>query len=229
VIGEFLVAPGYQFNFRAVIENYPFLLAGLKLTVIVTVFSMALSLVLGLCLALARLSSRRWLSVPTRIYIEVFRGTPFLVQILWIFYAMPLVLGLKLPPVQSAIVAVGLNGGAFCGEIIRAGILAVNRGQREAALSLGMSGWQALRRVILPQAFRTIVPPLGSVWVGLFKDTSLVSAITVTELFHQAEVVAIRTYRPMEVYTVVALIYFLLTWPQARFVDLLFDRWRVRT
>ena len=223
------LAVGYQFNFRPVFDNFPYLLAGLNLTVTVTVFSMAGALVIGLVLSLARLSSHRWLSSPANVYTQIFRGTPFLVQILWIFYAMPILLHLTLPPVQSAIVAVALNGGAFCSEIFRAGILAIGRGQREAALSIGMTSWQSLRRVILPQAFRLIVPPMGSVWVGLFKDTSLVSAITVTELFHQAQVVAIRTYRPMEVYTVVALIYFFLTWPQARFVDFLYDKWRVRT
>jgi polar amino acid transport system permease protein len=136
---------------------------------------------------------------------------------------------MKLSATLSAIIALGLNLGAFVAEILRAGILSVERGQREAGLALGMSLGQAMKRIILPQAVRRVIPPLGSTWVSLFKDTSLVSVIAVSDMMYQAKLLTIETYRPMEVYTVLALVYFFVTYPQARLVDRLYKGMRVRT
>jgi polar amino acid transport system permease protein len=218
----------YDWHFDAVWDNLPFLLDGLKMTVALAVLSMAVSLLLGLLLSLARLSRWRVLRAVATGYTELIRGTPLLVQLLWIYYSLPILAGLVLSPFMTAFIGLTLNLTAFVAEVYRAGILSIARSQREAALALGMSGWQAMRRVILPQSVRRVIPPMGSIWVSLFKDTALVSVIAVPDLMYQGKVLAIDTYRPLEIYTAVALIYFVVTYPQARSVDWLFDRFRVR-
>ena len=218
----------YDWHFEVVRESLPFLLGGLKLTVALSVLSMAASLVFGLLVSLARLSRRRVLRGIASGYTDFFRGTPLLVQLLWIYYSLPILTGLVLSPFLTAFVALTLNLSAFVGEIYRAGITSIGRGQREAALALGMSNRQAMRRIILPQSVRRVIPPLGSVWVSLFKDTAIVSVIAVSELMYKGQLLSIQTYRPVEVYTSVALIYFVVTLPQARWIDWLFERLRVR-
>jgi len=218
----------YQWRFDVVWQALPFMLQGLGMTVLLTVAAMVLSLALGLLVSLARLSKSSLVTLPARAYTEFFRGTPFLVQLLWVYYSLPILTGLRFSAFLSGLIALAINLGAFVAEIFRAGITSIERGQREAAIALGMTWWQMMRRVILPQAIRRVIPPLGSIWVSLFKDTSLVSVIGVSELMYQAKAVSIDTYRPMEVYTVLAVIYFVMTYPQARFVDRLFERHRVR-
>jgi len=220
---------GYEWRFDVVWKSLPFMLQGLGMTVLLTVLSMAAGLLLGLIISLIRLARFRPISMAAKLYIELFRGTPLLVQLLWIYYSLPIATGLVLSPLNSALIGLSLNLSAFIAEIFRAGIQSIGRGQREAALAMGMNHWQSMYRVILPQAVRRIIPPMGSVWVSLFKDTSLVSIIAVTDIMYQAKVLSVQTYRPVEIYTVVAIIYFILTYPQARFVDWLFQRVRVRT
>lgn len=221
---------GYEWRFDILSEgNLEFLLGGLGLTIALSVLSMIGSLVLGFLIALARLSPWRILQIITTVYSDFLRGTPLLVQLLWIYYSLPILTGVVFSPFVSAAIALTLNLSAFVSEIARAGIQSIGRGQREAALALGMNGWQAMSRVILPQSIRRVIPPLGSVWVSLFKDTALVSVIAVPELMYRGKVLSIETYRPVEIYTVVALIYFFVTYPQARGVDWLFERARVRS
>ena len=219
---------GYEWRFDVVAEELEFLLGGLGLTAGLSVLSMAASLVLGLLVSLARLSPWAPLRVVSSVYTDFLRGTPLLVQLLWIYYSLPILTGVTFSPFTSAAIALTLNLSAFVGEVYRAGIQSIGRGQREAALALGMSSWQAMRRVILPQSMRRVLPPLGSIWVSLFKDTALVSVIAVPELMYRGKVLSIETYRPVEIYTAVAIIYFLVTYPQARAVDWLFERIRVR-
>lgn len=219
---------GYDWRFDVVIEELDFLLGGLGLTAGLSVLSMAASLVLGLLVSFARLSPWRPLRAVSSVYIDFLRGTPLLVQLLWIYYSLPILTGITFSPFTSAAIALTLNLSAFVSEVYRAGIQSIGRGQREAALALGMSGWQAMRRIILPQSIRRVLPPLGSIWVSLFKDTALVSVIAVPELMYRGKVLSIETYRPLEIYTAVAIIYFLVTYPQARGVDWLFNRARVR-
>jgi polar amino acid transport system permease protein len=219
----------YEWHFDVVAESLDFLLGGLGLTIALSVVSMAASLLLGLLVSFARLSPWRPLRAVASVYTDFLRGTPLLVQILWIYYSLPILTGIVFSPFVSAAIALMLNLSAFVSEIYRAGIQSIGRGQREAALALGMSQWQAMRRVILPQSIRRVLPPLGSIWVSLFKDTAIVSVIAVPELMYRGKVLSIETYRPVEIYTVVAIIYFLVTYPQARGVDWLFERARVRT
>jgi polar amino acid transport system permease protein len=189
---------------------------------------MAASLVLGLLVSFARLSPWRPLRAVASAYVDFLRGTPLIVQILWVYYSVPILTGIVFSPFVSAALALTLNLSAFVSEVYRAGIQSIGRGQREAALALGMSYWQAMRRVILPQSIRRVIPPLGSIWVSLFKDTAIVSVIAVPELMYRGKLLSIETYRPLEIYTAVAIIYFLVTYPQARGVDWLFERARVR-
>ena len=219
---------GYDWHFDVVAEEFDFLLGGLGLTVGLSVLSMAASLILGLLVSFARLSPWRLLRAVSSVYTDFLRGTPLLVQLLWIYYSLPILTGVTFSPFTSAAIALTLNLSAFVSEVYRAGIQSIGRGQREAALALGMSGWQAMRRIILPQSIRRVLPPLGSIWVSLFKDTALVSVIAVPELMYRGKVLSIETYRPLEIYTAVAIIYFLVTYPQARGVDWLFNRARVR-
>lgn len=218
----------YEWHFDVVWESLPFLLEGLWVTVLIVVACMAISLVLGLVLALARISTNRWLRLISAAYIDFFRGVPLLVLVFWAFFTVPIATGTPLPAIPTGIIAMSINLTAFVAEIYRAGIQSVTLGQRHAALSLGMTTRQAFQRVILPQAVRHVVPPVASAWVSLFKDTALLSVIIVPELMYQARILAVKTYRPLEIYTVIALVYFVITWPQARFADWIYERMRVK-
>ena len=218
----------YEWHFDVAWESLPFLLEGLWVTVLVVVACMGISLILGLVLALARISANRWLRLISAAYIDFFRGVPLLVLVFWAFFTVPIATGQPLPAIPTGIIAMSINLTAFVAEIYRAGIQSVNLGQRHAALSLGMTHRQALQQVILPQAVRHVIPPVASAWVSLFKDTALLSVIIVPELMYQARLLAVQTYRPLEIYTVIALVYFVITWPQARFADWIYERMRVR-
>lgn len=214
----------YVFDPGTAIHTLPFLLEGLKFTILIAASVMAIGSTIGLFVALGRLSTSRPIRTVASIYTEVFRMVPTLVFLVWVYFVLPAVTGIDLPPVLTAIAALSLNAGAFLAEIFRAGILSVEPGQREAALALGMSHTQTLRRIVLPQAGRRVIPPVGATWVSLFKDTALVSVIAVPDLMYQGRVAAITTYRPMEVLTAVALIYFLITAPQFILVNRLYAR-----
>lgn len=187
----------------------PLLVEAAAVTVFLGVSAFAVGLVLGLAVALARVSANRTLRSIAIGYVSVLRGTPMLVQLLLIYFGLPQ-LGLTIEPIPSAILALALNSSSYLSENFRSGILAVDRGQREAAFSIGMSYWQALRRVILPQAFRIATPTVGNRFIALMKDTSLASVVTVTELTRVAERVGSSTFRYMEMFLIVAVVYWLI-------------------
>jgi polar amino acid transport system permease protein len=219
----------YPFHWPVIWENGHlwYLLGGIKWTVILTVSSFGSSLILGTFIALARTSRFRALRWLTYIYVELFRTVPLLLGILWVYYALPsLVPSLRLSAFQAAYLFFTLNLTAFVSEALRAGLLGIDRGQRWAALSLGMTPAQTFRRILLPQSLRRVTPVLGSIWVALFKDTSLVYVIAISEITYRSNRLGIQTYRQMEIYTATMLLYFLITWPQARIVDRLYDRFR---
>jgi polar amino acid transport system permease protein len=218
----------YQWRFDVVWANLPFLLAGLGMTVLMTVLCMLGGLAIGLLVALGRLSAWRPVSLAAQAYTELFRTTPLLVQIVWIFYVLPLLTGITLSPFASGLVALSLNVAAFVSEIYRAGITSIAPGQSQAGLALGMTRGQLLARVILPQAVTRVIPPLASTWVSLFKDTSILAAIGVTELMFRARYMATETFRPLEIFTVAALVYFAITYPQSLAVNWLFRRLRTQ-
>jgi len=203
----------YEWAWRVIPRAIPVLIRGLQLTVEITLIVIALGFLVGVVVAGARLSRNPLISKPVALYIEFFRGTPALVQLVWVYYCLPIVLGLELPSFASIVVALTLNVAAFYGEAIRAGIQAIPRDQTEAADILGFSYVDKMRFVVLPQAFRIIIPVALSQSISLFKDTSLVSTLGVADLMYQARVLSTETYRPLEILTVAALIYFVLAFP----------------
>jgi cystine transport system permease protein len=184
----------------------PLVLGAVRGTIPLALSSFAIGLVLALFVALARLSSVRVLSAVASVYVSVIRGTPLLVQLYIIFYALPS-LGLVIDPFPSAIIAFSLNVGGYAAEAIRASILAVPRSQWEAATTIGMGYQLTLRRVVLPQAMRVAVPPLSNTFISLVKDTSLASSIMVTELLRRAQEIAAPSYQFLLLYSLAALVY----------------------
>jgi polar amino acid transport system permease protein len=197
------------------------------MTVVLTVVIFLIGVILGLVIAMIRYARLPLLTQVSTAYVEFFRTTPLYTQVVWLYYCLPILAGVTFPGFEAAVLAFSLNFAAFQSEIFRAGILSVAKGQGEAALSLGMTQSQALRRIIVPQAINRVIPPTASMWVGLFKDTAIVSMIAVADLMYRARQLVTETYRPLEVLTVAAAIYFLLTYPQARLVDSLHHRFGV--
>jgi His/Glu/Gln/Arg/opine family amino acid ABC transporter permease subunit len=202
----------------------PVLLRGLAWTVQLTLLALLFGIPIGLAGALARLSRFRPLSLLAGAYVEVIRGTPLLVQIFFIYFVLPRV-GISLPEFATAIVALSVNTGAYVTEIFRAGIQSIDVGQMEAARSLGMTYGLAMRRVILPQAFRRVLPPLTNEAIALLKDSSLVSIMGMTELTRTGQELASRFAQPMAIWPAVALLYLALTLPLTRLAYLLENRW----
>lgn len=197
-------------DFNLIVQNLPFLLQGALMTIKITALSLVLGVVGGTLVALARLSPFKPLSWLALTFIELVRGTPLLVQIFVIYYGLPS-LGIQFSPVVGGVIALTLNAAAYLSETIRAAILSIPPGQREAATSLGLSGAQTMRLIILPQAARVALPSLSNTLIGLVKDTSLVSVITVVELLRSAQLVIARTFEPFGPYLAAALIYWLVS------------------
>lgn len=194
----------------AIDSFWPMLYAGVTFTIPLTLISFALGLSLGFIVALARLYGPKPLQYIVRFYVWLIRGTPLLVQLFLIFYALPGV-GITLDAFPAAVIGFTLNIGAYTSEVIRATLLSVPKGQWEAAHSISMSWAQALRRIIIPQAARIAVPPLSNTFISLVKDTSLASVITVPEMFLAAQRIAAVTYQPLILYTEAAIIYLLIS------------------
>ena len=192
----------------------PELLQGAKLTVLLTVAVFAISVVLGLLVALGRLSSYRIIRIPLTAYVEFVRATPGLVQIYYIFYVFPF-WGLTLDAITAGIVGLSLNYAAYLSEVFRGGIQAVPLTQREAAVTIGLNYTQTLRFVVLPQAVRLVLPSVANYLLSLFKDTSLLSAITIQELLFSGLLIASTTYNHFVIFTEIAIIYFLICYPVA--------------
>lgn len=205
----------------------PDLIHGAWVTLQLGFVSASLGLVLGLALALAKYSERSLLYWPSYCYIEFFRTTPPLVQIVWLYYGLPLFTGYDLGAFGAAAVALGLNVAAFYAEIFRAGIVAVHRTQWQAARVLGLGLSDILRFVILPQAIRNVLPPMGTTTMYLIKDTALASAIGTPELLRVGQLISVETFRPVETLTLVAIFYFILTYPVAFSLGRLERRFKV--
>jgi His/Glu/Gln/Arg/opine family amino acid ABC transporter permease subunit len=213
------------FDMSLIARTWSFFLRGVWLTAVMAASSLLLGLPIGLCLALARVQSKSLFSAPAAVYVEVMRGTPLLVQILFVYFVLPSV-GINLPAYASGIMALTLNASAYISEVIRAGIVSIDAGQMEAARALGMSYWQAMRRIILPQTFRRVVPPLTNEGIALLKDSSLVSVIGLTELARTGQELASRYAAPLTIWPLVALLYLALTFPLTRVAEHLERRWR---
>lgn len=200
----------YQWDFTPVLANAPLLAQGLLNTLKVTGVSLVGGLALGLGLALLRLSSRRVLAWPAGFVIEVFRTTPPLVQLFWFFFALPLLVGIELTAFVAAVVTFSIQSAAFFAEVFRAGIVSIERGQWDGARAIGMNHAQALRRIVLPQAVKRMIPAFMERSIELMKTTTLVATISYADLLFAANEIAQKTFRPLETFTVAALIYFVV-------------------
>lgn len=202
-------------------------LEGSALTVLITFVSMGLALVLGMVIALARAAPSRIVRFGAAAYVDFFRGTPLLLQLFYLYFVLPYI-GIRVPALTAGIIGLGLNYAAYLSEVYRATINAVDVGQPEAARALGMSEALTMRRIILPQALRIAVPPIGNYFIAMFKDTALVAVISVKELLFTAESLANTTYRYVEIFTIAFVIYFVLSYPASVFVQRLEKRLKRR-
>ncbi|CQR70417.1 Glutamate transport membrane-spanning protein [Sporomusa ovata] len=202
------------------------LLLGAGVTVQITVLSVGFGLLIGMFVGIARLSTLWPVKVLAAIYVDFIRGTPLLVQIFLIYFALPIIVGQRIDPFIAAITACSINSGAYVAEIFRGGIQSIDKGQIEAGRSLGMTWVQTMRYIILPQAFKRIIPPLGNEFIAMLKDSSLVSVIGFEELTRRGQLVIARTYGSFEIWITVAFIYLVMTLTISRFVDYLERRYK---
>jgi polar amino acid transport system permease protein len=203
----------YRWDFASVFSNTDALLAGLAGTLRIFAVCLVIGLALGLVVGLGRYSQRKWVYVPASIFVEFFRNTPVLVQILWFYFALPILVPFEVSPMLAATLGISLNSAAFSAEIFRGGIQSIDRGQWEGARAIGMTHSQALRRVVLPQALRRMLPPLTNRGIEIFKMSTLASAVAYVELLQQGKLIASHNFNPIEAYTVVALIFFAVLFP----------------
>ena len=217
---------GYEWSFGFLWRYTGLFWTGVQVTLAYTIGTVALGLAIGLSLGLARLIPSRLVAIPLVAFIELFRCTPLLVQIVWFYYALPVILNVQVPAVVAATLVLSLYTAAFYAEIFRGGILSIEQGQWDAARALGMRWGPMMRRVVLPQAVRRMVAPFLNQSIIQLKNTSLVSTIAVPDLLYQGTLITSDTYKPLEVYTVVALIYFALLFPATRLVQWLEGRFK---
>lgn len=205
----------FEWKFGILLEYYVNLLRGLGVTFELSAIIMAAALVGGMLVGMARYSKAKLLNWPATLYIELFRNTPVFVQIIWFYYAFPVIIGVQMKGFVAALIGIGLNIIAYSAEIFRGGIQSIERGQWEAGRAIGMGYFAVMRRVVLPQAVRRMIPPFANRAIEAVKATSLASTIAVAELMYEADQLANALYRPFEIYTVVAVVYFVATYPLA--------------
>ena len=215
-----------HFNFDLVVNSFPLLLVGAGVTIKITALSVALGVVIGLFVGIARISRIKLLRVLAAIYVDFFRGTPLLVQIFLVYFALPVITGQRVDPFVAAIGSCGIKSGAYVAEIFRAGIQSIDKGQMEAGRSLGMTWVQTMRYIIVPQAFKRVIPPLGNEFIALLKDSSLVSVIGFEELTRRGQLIIAKTYGSLEIWLSVAVIYLAMTLTISRFVAYLERRYK---
>lgn len=205
------MASGFQFDWQAAINSLPYLLSGLPYTIEISFGGLFIGFFIGLLFGLMSLSRSWLLRWPGIAYIEIFRGTPILVQVLFIYYGLPQILGHPINAIAAGIGAIAVNSGAYISEVVRGGVRSIARGQREAGLSLGLSGPQTFAYIVWPQALKRMIPPLGNQAIVSIKDTSLFSVIGVGEMVRQGQVYIATTFTAFEVYFMVAVLYLIIT------------------
>ena len=211
-------------DFELIQRALPILLMGAGVTIEITAFSVAIGFFIGLFVGIARISQFKILQIMAAVYADCIRGTPLLVQIFLIYFALPMAIGQRVEPFIAAVAACGINSGAYVSEIFRAGIQAIDVGQMEAGCSLGLTWWQTMRFIILPQAFKNILPPLGNEFIAMLKDSSLVSVIGFEELTRRGQLIIAQTYGSFEIWMTVAVLYLIMTMAISRIVAFLEKR-----
>jgi polar amino acid transport system permease protein len=215
-----------EYDLSLIMNSLPLLIRGAGVTLEITALAVGLGLVFGLIAALAQLSKFAPLKWLAKIYVDFIRCTPLLVQIFIIYFALPALLGQRIDPFVAAVAACSINSGAYIAEIFRAGIQSIEIGQMRAGLSLGMNWNQTMRYIILPQAFKRIIPPLGNEFIAMLKDSSLVSVIGFEELTRSGQLIIAETYGSLEIWTAVALLYLIMTLTITQFVGVLERRYK---
>ena len=216
-----------EMNFELMAQAMPLLLTGAVVTVQITALSVMIGIVIGLFVGVARISTYRIVYWIAAVYVDFLRGTPLLVQIFLVYFALPVVTGQRIDPFIAAIAACSINSSAYVAEIFRAGIQSIDAGQMEAGRSLGMSWMQTMRYIIVPQAARRVIPPLGNEFIALLKDSSLVSVIGFEELTRRGQLIIARTYASLEIWLCVAIIYLVMTVSISRLVAWLERRYKI--
>ena len=206
----------YKWNFGSVVEYWDVLLIGLWGTLTIFAVTCTLGLGFGLVVGMMRYSKSGWINYPARVFVEIFRNTPVLVQIIWFFFALPVLIGVEISAFLAAVLGMTLNTIAFSSEVYRGGIQSIEREQWEAGKSIGMSYGQTMRRIILPQAIKRMLPPLTSRGIEVFKMSTLASVVAYPETLQQAKLIASYEFNPIEAYTVVALLFFLVLLPMVQ-------------
>jgi polar amino acid transport system permease protein len=209
-------------------KSIPVLLRGVALTFEMWIVAFPIALALGFIVSLGRVSERSWLNVPSIAYVEICRNTPVLIQLIWFYYAFPIILGTQLSPVTACLLGLVLNTSAYCAEIFRSGILSIGRGQWEGGKAIGMTPGMTMRRIILPQVMKRMLPAFTNRGIELAKVTSLASVLAVQEIMYQGRLLSNAYYRPFEIFTTVALIYFVLIYPGSYLSSRLEKRLSVR-
>ena len=216
-----------NFDFDLVTRSIPLMLLGAGVTIQITALSVGFGLVIGVFMGMARLSKMWVIRSFAAVYVDFIRGTPLLVQIFLIYFALPIIIGQRIDPFVAAITACSVNSGAYVAEIFRGGIQSIDKGQMEAGRSLGMTWWQTMRFIVLPQAFKRVIPPLGNEFIAMLKDSSLVSVIGFEELTRRGQLIIARTYGSFEIWLTVAFIYLVMTLSISRLVAYLERRYKI--
>lgn len=219
----------YIWNFNVIWDYRQVFLRGTIITAQLTFWSLVIGIALGLVLGMMRSSIRAPLRVPAALYIEFFRSTPVLVQLVWIYYSLPILTGFQMGNIASVAVGLGLHAAAYFAEIFRAGIASIDRGQTDAAKSIGMGYGQMMRRIVMPQAVRRMIPPFINELATLIKLTTLGSVLAVNELLHESNNLINNTYRPLEVYTALAVAFAVIIYPFIWLSQRLEQYWKVRS
>ncbi len=216
-----------NFDFDLIVQSFPLLLTGAGITIEITAISVGFGFLIGMFVGIAKLQQFKPVRWIASIYVDFIRGTPLLVQIFLIYFALPIALGQRIDPFVAAVAACSINSGAYVAEIFRGGIQSIDKGQMEAGRSLGLSYAQTMRFIILPQAFKRIIPPLGNEFIAMLKDSSLVSVIGFEELTRRGQLVIARTYGSFEIWLTVAFLYLVMTLTISRLVAYLERRYNI--
>ena len=206
-------------DFELIEQSLPYLIQGALITIEITLMAVGIGFFIGLFAGIARICRIKALRIIATIYADCIRGTPLLVQIFLIYFALPMLIHTQINPFVAAVTACAINSGAYVSEIFRAGIQAIDQGQFEAGHSLGLSWWQTMYYIILPQAFHNILPPLGNEFITMLKDSSLVSVIGFEELTRRGQLIIAQTYASFEIWMTVAALYLIMTLAIAKFVS----------
>ncbi|MGA9535157.1 MAG: ABC transporter permease subunit [Desulfobacterales bacterium] len=219
---------GFEFKFSVMWESIPILLTGVKLTIFITAFGLVLGFLLGTTTGLMKISRNPIVRRLGEVYIEGVRGTPLMVQVMFIYFGLPLALGTRIPPMVAGITAIGINSGAYIAEIVRGTFQSIERGQNEAGRSIGLTHFQTLYYVIWPQAFKRMIPPLGNQFIISLKDTSLLVVVGVGELTRTGQEIIASNFRAFEVWLTVAIMYFIMTMSIAKVLNVIERRLEIK-